>query len=142
MEKQEMKMGNQERSRKKTLIVCITTIAVVTIVLVCVLIINSSKTDTEDMDAVLMNSDMTFEEFCDGMKEDLSDEVMAEVEQLYEEAKQALEAEDNDALNEVYEKLAKLDVYEAGTVNDFDSHVIIDDENSGEPVTIGDSVEP
>ena len=142
MEKQEMKMGNQKRSRKKTLIVCVTTIAVVTIVLVCVLIINSSKTDTEDMDAVLMNSDMTFEEFCDGMKEDLSDEVMAEVEQLYEEAKQALEAEDNDALNEVYEKLAKLDVYEAGTVNDFDSHVIIDDENSGEPVTIGDSVEP
>lgn len=68
---------------------------------------------------------MTFEEFCVGMKGDLSDEVLEEVRELYE---QWIEAEKEDdpkvmaeRMEEIYEEIVDLDVL---TMDEQQSQVI------------------
>ena len=52
----------------------------------------------------------TFEEFCVGMKDDLSKEVLEEVRDLYEQWVEAEKNGDSDRMTEIYEQLVDLDV--------------------------------
>ena len=52
----------------------------------------------------------TFEEFCVGMKDDLSEEVLEEVRDLYEQWVEAEKNGDADRMTEIYEQLVDLDV--------------------------------
>ena len=52
----------------------------------------------------------TFEEFCVGMKDDLSEEVLEEVRDLYEQWVEAEKNMDSDRMTEIYEQLVDLDV--------------------------------
>lgn len=52
----------------------------------------------------------TFEEFCVGMKDDLSQEILEELQDLYEEYIQAELDGDANAMTEIYEMLVDMDV--------------------------------
>lgn len=116
MEQQETKPKND---MKKTLIICGSAIVVAAIALVCVLVLTgNNNSGLAEINGTLMNGgEMTFEDFCFGMKEDLPQETMDEVKRLYEEAKQAMKEGDMDKLDEVYQELDSLDVFDFSNIN-------------------------
>lgn len=117
MEQQETKPKND---MKKTLIICGSAIVVAAIALVCVLVLagNGNSGVSDITSGTIMNGgEMTFEDFCFGMKEDLPQETMDEVKRLYEEAKQAMKEGDMDKLDEVYQELDSLDVFDFSNIN-------------------------
>lgn len=140
----EQQNSNGNNQMKKTLIICGSILAVAVIALVCIMILTNQKTPNQ---AEMLNggmlmdpSEMTFEEFCMGMKKDLPQETMNEVKRLYEVLQKAFEDEDMDKVNEVYKELEQLDVYDFSQFEDMglDGGVIIMDENGN--VSIPDEI--
>lgn len=118
MEKQNTEGNNQ---MKKTLIICGSILAVAVIAMVCIIILtNQNQNQTEILNGGMMMdpSEMTFEEFCMGMKKDLSPEIMEEVRRLFDEMKKAYKNNQEERIGEIYEELNKLDVY--------DNHINLD----------------
>jgi len=97
---------------KKTLIICGTTILVAVIALITTIVLKAdgSATNKEyDKSKELKElPDMTYEEFTKGMSKDLSREVLAEVDALFEEYQSA----DQERRNEIFTDLYYLGVYE------------------------------
>lgn len=57
-------------------------------------------------------SGLTFEDFTYGMRDDLSDEQLQEVERIYDETMEAYKAGDIDRANELTEELYEMQVFE------------------------------
>lgn len=134
MEKQNTEGNNQ---MKKTLIICGSILAVAIIAIVCIILLtgqNQNQTEMLNGTMLMDPSEMTFEEFCMGMKKDLPQETMDEVKRLYEEMQKAFEDEDMDKVNDIYEQLDQLDVYDFSQFEHMEKAgaVIITDKNGNE----------
>lgn len=114
MEKQNTEGNNQ---MKKTLIICGSILAVAVIAIVCIILLTNQNQNQNEVlnDGMVMDpSEMTFEEFCMGMKKDLPQETMDEVKRLYDELQKAQENNQIDRVSEIFEELNQLDVYDFG----------------------------
>ncbi|MCK5129496.1 MAG: hypothetical protein KAQ68_06580 [Clostridiales bacterium] len=112
-------METANTSNKKLIIICTTIILVVAIVMTGVFIITKDKPSKNVVIGGMGNMidmEMSYEDFTFGMKEDLSQEVMDEVKSLYDEFLQALENNDDKEINNVFEKLSNLEVYDEGAM--------------------------
>lgn len=109
-------MENDTNSNKKLIIICITIILVVAMVMAVVIIMvkNKSKDNTMSIDGMemLLNEQISYEEFIFGIKDDVTDEEEAALKELYAELNEAISNDDNDAVMEVYAKLSRLDIYD------------------------------
>lgn len=114
-----MENTDKKNDMKKTLIICGSAVLVAAIALVCVLTLGNGANSNTSEDAVLIDGEMTFEDFCFEMKEDLPQETMDEVNRLYEEVKQAMKDGDMEKVEKVYTQLAELDVYDYSNVDTF-----------------------
>ena len=96
---------------KKTLIICGTIVLVAIIALAAVLVLKSDGMDKGGYDDKALRElpDMTYEEFTKGMSADLSREVQAEVDMLYEQYQDA----DQQRRAEIFRELKGLGIYEA-----------------------------
>jgi len=104
-----------DNNMKKTIIICVTLVLVTVLGLTAVIIIKNSQ-NKEEMQKINSIGEMSYEDFTFGMKEDLSQEVIDEVKSLYYDFLQALENNDDKAINNVFDKLSKLDVYDEGAM--------------------------
>jgi len=97
---------------KKTLIICGTFVLVAVIALVTVIVLKADGPGTDEGydkgEKFREMPDMTYEEFTKGMKKDLSRELKAEVDALFEEYQTA----DQDRRSEIFTDLYSLGVYE------------------------------
>lgn len=108
----EQQKETKQSDNKKTLIICGSAVLIAAIALVCVIVLGGGANSGMDEDMGLFGGELTFEDFCLGMKKDLPEETMNEVKRLYEEAKQAMKDGDVKKIEKVYEELASLDVYD------------------------------
>lgn len=113
-----MENTDKKSDMKKTLIICGSAVLVAAIALVCVLTLGNGGNSSTNGD-VLFEGEMTFEDFCLGMKKDLPEETMEEVKRLYEEAKKAMKDGDMEKVEKVYTELANLDVYDLSNTDNF-----------------------
>lgn len=121
MENQNSITPKGSNQTKKTLIVCGSIVIVAVIAMVCIFVLQGKKNTNNmaimDNGMIMGGSEMSFEQFCMGMKEDLPQETMDEVKKLYDEMKQAEKDKDMDRVGEIFEELAHLDVFDT---NGFD----------------------
>jgi flagellar basal body-associated protein FliL len=134
MENQNLTNTKGSNQTKKTLIICGSIVIVAVIVMVCIFMLqgkkNTNNMEIMDNGAFLSGSEMSFEDFCMGMKKDLPQETMDEVKRLYDAMKQAEKDKDMDRIGEIFEELAQLDVFDNSGFDMISSgSVIITDEN-------------